>query len=261
VQAYDTFVPIGQENPGSVPLLGTLRAAPNTYNQRRKTSRYENQRHIISKKRSAAVSVTGQSNDLEFLPEPRTKTKACSICKCPGHQRGSCPKIHRYNKPPLDMNKDMLSRHELSSALSKVGSYKTDYLPIKDKRPMSSSTPVGLLGVVIHRRFFRNQNPNKMCLECTILDQVGDPHPTFKNYLFTCGCMLVYVSRSKTNIVVCELENVCSEGFESFGFSMSQPPPTVQYLLSQSDQMGYGLLSQSEQMGYEFSSSGMSWPL
>jgi hypothetical protein len=73
--------------------------------------------------------------------------------------------------------------------------------------------------------------------------------------------MSVYVSRSKTIIVVRELENVCSEGFESFGFAMSQPPPTVQYLLSQSDQMGYGLLSQSEQMGYGFSSSGMSEPL
>ena len=155
----------------------------------------------------------------------------------------------------------MLSRHELSSVLSKVGCYKPDFLPTNDKRPISSSTPVGLLGVVIHRRFFRNQNSNKMCLECTILDQVGDPHPTFKNYLFTCECMSVYVSRSKTNIVVCELKNVCSEGFKSFGFAMSQPPPTVQYLLSQSDQMGYGLLSQSEQMGYGFSSSGMSGPL
>ncbi len=71
--------------------------------------------------------------------------KACSICKCPGHQPGSCPKIHKFNKPPLDMNKDMLSRHELSRALSKVGRYKTDYLPLNNKPPMSSSTPLGPL--------------------------------------------------------------------------------------------------------------------
>jgi hypothetical protein len=136
--------------------LGTLRAAPNTYNQRRKISRRENQRQIVAKKRSASVSVTGKSNNLDFFPEPRTKTKACSICKCPGHQRGSCPKIHKYNEPPLDMNKDMLSRHELSSALSKVGRYKTDFLPTDNKRPISSSTPASLMGVVIHRRFLRN---------------------------------------------------------------------------------------------------------
>jgi hypothetical protein len=68
------------------------------------------------------------------------------------------------------------------------------------------------------------------------------------------------VSRSKSNIVVCELENDCNEGYESFGFSMSQPTPNVQYLF-QADQMGYGILSQSEQMGYGFSSTGMSGPL
>jgi hypothetical protein len=67
--------------------------------------------------------------------------------------------------------------------------------------------------------------------------------------------MLVYVSHSKSNIVVCELENDCNEGYELFGFSMSQPTPNVQYL-SQADQMGYGILSQSEQMGYGFSSIG-----
>jgi hypothetical protein len=45
VQAYHTVVPVGKESPGSVPLLGTLRAAPNTYNQRRKIFRHaENRR-------------------------------------------------------------------------------------------------------------------------------------------------------------------------------------------------------------------------
>jgi hypothetical protein len=132
VQAYNTVVPLGNENPGSVPLLGTLRAAPNTYNQRCKISRHENRRKIVAKKRSASVSNMGQSRDSDFLPEPRTKKKACSIRKCPGHQCGSCPKIHKYNKPPLDMNKDMISRHELSSALAKVGRYKTDFLPTND---------------------------------------------------------------------------------------------------------------------------------
>jgi hypothetical protein len=201
----------------------------------------------------------GQSRDSDFLPEPRTKTKACSICKCPGHQRGSCPKIHKYNKPPLDMNKDMLSRHELSSALAKVERYKMDFLPTNDTRPISISPPLGLAGVVIHHRFFRNHNSSKMCLECTFLDHVADPHSTFKNYLFTSECMLVYVSRSKSNIVVCELENDYNEGYKLFGFSMSQPTPNVQYL-SQADQMGYGILSQSEQMGYGFLSIGMSGP-
>jgi hypothetical protein len=83
---------------------------------------------------------------------------------------------------------------------------------------------------------------------------------TFKNYLFAFECMLLYVARSKTNILVCQLKNTCNEGYKSFGFGMSQPPPTVQYL-SQSNQMMYDILLQSEQKEYGFSSSGMAEPL
>jgi hypothetical protein len=62
VQSYDTAAPSGQENPGSVPVLGTLKAAPNTYQQRRKMSRYETRRQIMRRKRSSML--VGQSNDL-----------------------------------------------------------------------------------------------------------------------------------------------------------------------------------------------------
>jgi hypothetical protein len=179
VQAYDAVVPVGKENPGSVPLLGTLRAAPNMYNQRRKVYKHENRRQIVAKKGSVSVGLTGQSNDLGFLPEPgTTKTKACSISKCPGHQHRSCPKIHKFNKPPLGMNEDVLSRRKLSSALSKVGCYTADYLPTNNLRPISSSTPVSLLGVVIHRRFFRNHNSNKSVLSAPFLTkwEILTPH-------------------------------------------------------------------------------------
>jgi hypothetical protein len=114
VQSYDTAAPSGQENPGSVPVLGTLKAAPNTYQRQRKISRHETRRKIVPQKRSSMLSLVGQSNDLECLPEPRAKGRTCSICRCPKHQRGSCPNIHKYKKPPLVINKDMMSHHELS---------------------------------------------------------------------------------------------------------------------------------------------------
>jgi hypothetical protein len=71
----------------------------------------------------------------------------------------------------------------------------------------------------------------------------------FKNFLFTSECISVYVARSKSNVVVCELEDACTEAYESFGFPLSQTQPNVQYL-SQSDQMGYGLVSVADKMGY-----------
>jgi hypothetical protein len=156
-QSYDTAIPSGPENSGSVPVLGSLKAAPNTYQQGRKISRHETRQQIVRKKRNLMLNLVGQStNDLEFLPEAGDKGKTCSICRCPKHQRGSCPKIHKYKKPPLAMNKDMMSLHKLSTALLEVSRYKTKYRPTMDIREISSSTPNRMTGVVIHRRFFVN---------------------------------------------------------------------------------------------------------
>ena len=81
----------------------------------------------MTKKRNPLLALVGQSNDLNILAQSRAKGKACSICKRRGHQRGSCPKIRNFKKPPFYMNKDMHSRHELSAALSKSGGYNTEY--------------------------------------------------------------------------------------------------------------------------------------
>ena len=185
VQSFGAAIPSVEDNPGAEPVLGTLRAAPNTYNQRRKISRQEFRRTIVAKKRSPMLSPVGQSNDLVHLPPPRPKIKTCSICRFPGHQRGSCPKIHQFKKPPLEMGKEIHSRHELSMALSNIVRYKNNFRSKEDVRDISISIPTKVLGVVIHRRFFVNLNTRKMCLECTILGPTGDAHPTFQNYLFS----------------------------------------------------------------------------
>jgi hypothetical protein len=143
----------------------------------------------------------------------------------------------------------MTSRHELCTTLKQVSRYKTEYHPPTDIQEISSSTPSPMVGVVIHRRFFVHlATTSRMCLECTILDQKGDAHSTFKNFLFTAEYILVYVPRSKSNIVICKLEDACTEGYESFGFPSSQTQPNAQYL-SQSDRMGYGLVTAAAQMG------------
>jgi hypothetical protein len=52
VQSYGTSAPSGLENPTSTPVLGTLKPAPNTYQQRCKISRHETRREIVRKKRN-----------------------------------------------------------------------------------------------------------------------------------------------------------------------------------------------------------------
>jgi hypothetical protein len=142
VQSYGTSLPSLMKNPGATPLLGTLKAAPNVTTQRRKISRHESRRQIITKTRNPLLSLVGQSNDLVVLAEPRARTKCCSICKCRGHQRGSCPKIHKYKKPSFDMNKDIQSRQELSATLSNAICYHTEYRPEDDFRVVLATPPL-----------------------------------------------------------------------------------------------------------------------
>jgi hypothetical protein len=78
--------------------------------------------------------------------------------------------------PPLEMGKDSQSRHELASALPTVSHYKTMHHSKEDAQEVSISLLSWLLGVVTHQRFFVNNNITKMCLECTILGQMGDTH-------------------------------------------------------------------------------------
>jgi hypothetical protein len=59
---------------------------------------------------------------------------------------------------------------------------------------------------------------------------------------------LVYVPRSNSNFVICELEDACTEGYELFCFPLSQTQPIDPYL-SQSDQMGNGVVPAAAQMG------------
>jgi hypothetical protein len=279
VQSFDTSLPSRMKKTGVMPLLGTLKAAPNMSTQRPKISRHESRQMIITKTRNPLLSLVGQSNDLAVLAEPRARGKCCSICKCRGHQRGSCPKIHKFKKPPFDMNKDMHSRQELSAALSKSSCYHSEYRLSDDVQEVSTTTPQRTSGIVIHSQFFLSPNiTNKRRLECTFLDNLGDAHQTFQNYLFTLECILAYLTRSKSNVVICELEDSRIEGYELFGFSLSQPSlsqpqqnvqyptPNMQYL-SQSKQMGYGIVSRSDQTGYGIASKsdqmglGLSEPL
>jgi hypothetical protein len=139
VQSYGTSLPSRMKNPGATPLLGTLKAAPNVTTQRRKISRHESRRQIITKIRNPLLSLVGQSNHLAVLAEPRARGKCCSIFNCRGHQRGLCPKIHKFKKPPFDMNKDIQSRQELLAALTNAIHYHTEYRPADDFRVVSAT--------------------------------------------------------------------------------------------------------------------------
>jgi hypothetical protein len=75
VSAFETVMPLGKENSGANPVLGTLKPAPNTL-----VSRHETRQTLASKNRSPLISLVGQSNDLAHVAPPHPKNKTCSIC-------------------------------------------------------------------------------------------------------------------------------------------------------------------------------------
>jgi hypothetical protein len=64
-----------------------------------------------------------------------------------------------------------------------------------------------------------------MVLKCTFLSQNGDVHPSFENYLFQMETISPYLCRSKSNVVICELEVDHSKGMESMGYPIAQSQP------------------------------------
>jgi hypothetical protein len=168
------------------------------------------------------------------------------------------------------MGRNGQSRLDLSNSLSKPGRYKTYHRPEEDVRVVSISLPKLVTGIVIHQRLFLNRNTQKMVLECTFLVSLAEEHSTFQKSLFNIDVISIFVNRSKSQVIVCELEDDSPDGYESMGYPTTLSQTTPQYhsqttpaYLSQTPAfislpnhpMGYGFVppSTSDTMGYGIS--------
>jgi hypothetical protein len=71
-------------------------------------------------------------------------------------------------------------------------------------------------GLVIHHRFLINSkllNPDSsenLSLKCTILHELGLEHPSYTRQLFKTDCRAAFIIRSKSNLIMCQLEESTS---------------------------------------------------
>jgi hypothetical protein len=260
--AFDFALPVDRENNDNRPVRGTLRVTPNAANHRRFLSKHEKRKNIIAKSALSERSVHGLSNDFNHLGPPKARSKSCTLCRCPGHQRGSCPKILIFKSPPLEMGKGKQSRLDLSSGLLNRDRYKNEHRdPKADVRVISETIPNKMTGVVLHGPYFQKTGSSKLCVECTILVGFGEVHSTFKNYLFTVETIAAYINRSKSNVIISELEAGIPEGMESMGFPLYSSQPIIDYQgVMGPTRYGYGSLSQQDRMGFGMSQEGLSQP-
>jgi len=143
-------------------------------------------------------------------------------------------------------------RQTLSQGLSSITRFALHNRQDDDSRRVLTELPAltEIKALVIHSRFLITSNlvnqftPENICLECTILHGEGTEHPGYTQQLFKIACIAAYIIRSKSNIIVSQLEVA------------TLPEEYVHQHLSQDVTMGYSFGLQDEgtnpfsQMGF-----------
>ncbi len=86
--------------------------------------------------------------------------------------------------------------------------------------------------LIIHCQYLINQsllNPmtsENICLECTILHEQGLEHPSYTSTLFDIDCISAFIIKSKSNVIMCQLED--STDFDISASQATMPPPFSQ---------------------------------
>jgi hypothetical protein len=204
-----------------VPRPAIFQAITNATGVKRKQSRREfNSRNKKSHRRNVACSQVSNSNDDQHLPPPRLLERSCLICRQKGHQVSSCERITRFGVPMLPKNNEKV-RNRLSCNLSNVSRYALEKRPDTDSRMVFQELPAlsEIKGLVLHRRYLVNSKllevniPENICLECTIITELGSDHPNYTKQLFSIECMCAHIVRNKTNIILVQLDEVTAPDF------------------------------------------------
>ena len=136
----------------------------------------------------------------------KVRTYGCMICHKKGHRYKFCPEISGHGIP-LDL-KNMSVREQLCERLSS-SSISVSVRKSTDDRCIMTSVPKNVIGVIIHKLYTKEVNLigtpatvdicNK-CAECSFIQDFG--RKIYCSSLFALSCILAYITRSQSNIVV-----------------------------------------------------------
>ena len=106
---------------------------------------------------------------------------------------------------------DLKNREQRELLCERLTSSRGDVLmrPADDERIIMTSTPKKVIGVIIHKRYWKTKtvtqtnDSSDMCLECTFIKDFGDK--TYCSSLFPVSCVSSYITRSVSNIIVSKL--------------------------------------------------------
>lgn len=139
----------------------------------------------------------------------KVRSYGCTICHKSGHRYKTCPEVTDHGIP-LDL-KNMTLREQLCERLSSNGINISQRKPT-DQRTIMVSVPKSVIGVIIHKLYLKDKNSHNTsgsvdvsnkCAECTFIKDFG--RKTYVCSLFNLSCILAYITKSQTNIVISKL--------------------------------------------------------
>jgi hypothetical protein len=197
-------------------LLGQSRALSVASRMKRKRSATEvyrsRGRNVQTNYAEVGTETIFVASDENHLPAPRTNSRACSMCRLTGHFIRNCPFLIGYGSPPLEKN-NMACRHQLQAKLTGVGTVSTSIKTVELE--VFNTLPTDIDALIIFGRFFIDHTlrdpefTGNYCVECTVLHKGGQENSDYSNVLFAVSCVSTFVVRSKTNIVISLLKDLC----------------------------------------------------
>jgi hypothetical protein len=188
---------------------------------RLKGSREKRISKAVSRPVSTAASRKACSDGAVVLPK-MPREKSCTLCRVPGHQRQNCPQLKKWKKLPITGESE---RQDLVRALHSPGRFCVEIIEDDDSREVMDRSPPAneFRGIVFHR-MVQHRAGREPVVECTLLGLRGEEHSLFTNVLFKTVTAASLVTRSKTFIVINEIEEAFHSQSSNLGFACHSIP-------------------------------------
>ena len=181
-------------------------------------------------RKNVNLSQVSNSNDDDHLNAAKPQTRACSICRQKKHGAKSCPRLTKFGAVALQKGNEQV-RMTLSTGIGNISRFSLVSRHPDDSRSIFKEMPATseIKAVVLHQRYFISSllydkcTSENICIETTILTTGGLEHPSYTKQLFKVDCISAYITRSKTNIIMSQLDGCVGQdnSFE-YGNSLSQ---------------------------------------
>ena len=161
---------------------------------------------------SKQSNVSKRKNCDELYVSPGSKEKRfCYLCRQPRCTRWTCSILKSYEKVPgrILPKGNQETRDKLINLIATVDNHVLcQNRDSNDERLVYVELPRKIKAIIVQKKYiikqnlsFMSQNDN-VCIECTLLGDLGKVMKNYKNALFQKNCLIRHIGKSKNNLVV-----------------------------------------------------------